>query len=580
VVSGPTRRLAIAIIASTAVCWLLFGASEAFGASTTTDCPGLQNALNQAANGDTITLTELCTASNSGASAGHFSLPIGTVSFTLSGESGSGAGFDGTGVSSRPLSAVGNGTVTISNLVFKNATNNTPNVLGAALFADGNYTLTLDHDTFINNQTVNSGSGGAVAIEVSQTSGPITISNSTFRDNVAQIHGGAVLIINFFTPVPVTLSNDTFSNNSLKAGSSTLDLLGGALFVENAAAGTPSLTQTGNTFSDNSIIGGTSDANGGAEAAEGMPLTSTNDVFTGNSLRAAPATHNSEGAALSIENNDCNAALNHTATNLVVAGNSIDDGGTTANDHGALYLGCGEGNGTTNGGNNLTVKDSTISGNVGGGGTAGIFGDPIDQLTLRNTILAGDFDGAELTGFAGTGGTVTATFTDLCAQVPPPQPPFTGTGNICHDPGLVNAIGGNVRETSSSPTIDAGSNGLVPAGLVQDVYGATRIQAHLQGHPLRVDMGAAESRTILAPLVKITRPAPGAVFKLHQTVHSSFTCTEGAGGPGLASCKDGANHTSGGLVNTSSTGKHTYKVTATSKDGLKTNKTVTYTVKK
>jgi hypothetical protein len=377
----------------------------------------------------------------------------------------------------------------------------------------------------------------------------------------------------------VTISNDTFSGNSLQAGSATVDSSGGALHIENGNASAAALTQSGNTFSDNSIFGGTADANGGAEAAVGMTLTSTDDVFTGNELRAAPGTHSSEGAALSIENNDCNTAPNHVATNLVIAGNAIDDGATTpANDHGALYLGCVEGNGTTNGGNSLTLKDSTISGNSGGGGTAGIFGDPIDQLTLQNTILAGDFDGLELKGFTGTGGAVTATFTDLCAQVPPPQPPFTGTGNICADPALVNATGGNIRETSSSPTIDAGTNALVPSGLTQDVYGAARFQAHLQGGAARVDMGAAESPTIRAPRITITKPPAGASYKRGKVVHSSFTCTEGAGGPGIKSCKDSSGRASGALINTSTLGQHTFKVLAKSKDGLTATKTVRYTV--
>src|SRR5438270_13948995 len=100
-----SRTLAVACLVG--LCWSVLGAASASATSMSTDCPGLQAALQQAANGDTITLTELCTSSNSGASAGHFSLPIGTVSFTLTGQSGSGAGFDATGVTQRPLSATG-----------------------------------------------------------------------------------------------------------------------------------------------------------------------------------------------------------------------------------------------------------------------------------------------------------------------------------------------------------------------------------------------------------------------------------------------------------------------------------------
>ncbi len=69
-------------------------------------------------------------------------------------------------------------------------------------------------------------------------------------------------------------------------------------------------------------------------------------------------------------------------------------------------------------------------------------------------------------------------------------------GNICAEPSLASAETGEVKETSSSPTIDAGSNVLVPASLTTDVFGAARIQAGRAGcgqsFPAVVDMGADE----------------------------------------------------------------------------------------
>ena len=76
---------------------LAFAAPAAHAASETTNCAGLQAALTQAVAGDTITLDQLCTTTNSGAADGAFTLP-NDYAFTLTGQAGSGAGFDGTGV--------------------------------------------------------------------------------------------------------------------------------------------------------------------------------------------------------------------------------------------------------------------------------------------------------------------------------------------------------------------------------------------------------------------------------------------------------------------------------------------------
>jgi hypothetical protein len=81
-----------------------------------------------------------------------------------------------------------------------------------------------------------------------------------------------------------------------------------------------------------------------------------------------------------------------------------------------------------------------------------------------------------------------------------------------------------------------------------------------------------------APSASITTPTGGATYVQGQVVNSSFSCTEGAGGPGLKSCLDANGKPSGAAVDTSTPGQHTLTVTATSKDGLSGSATVTYTV--
>jgi hypothetical protein len=134
-----------------------------------------------------------------------------------------------------------------------------------------------------------------------------------------------------------------------------------------------------------------------------------------------------------------------------------------------------------------------------------------------------------------------------------------------------------VHETSSSPTIDAGSNPLVPNGLTKDVYGANRIQPRTFGGAPVVDMGAAEwPATPLPPSASITTPSNGATYALGQKVNASYSCAEGGGGPGISSCLGPVAN--GSPIDTSTTGSHSFTVTATSADGQTATAHATYTV--
>src|SRR5205823_5013921 len=96
----------------------------------------------------------------------------------------------------------------------------------------------------------------------------------------------------------------------------------------------------------------------------------------------------------------------------------------------------------------------------------------------------------------------------------------------------------------------------------------------------QLNLARAAGQRTAAPRATITVPRNGATYAAGQLVKTGFSCAEGAGGPGLTSCRDGTGTTTpGGRLDTTHPGRHTYKVIATSGDGFQGSASVTYQVK-
>jgi hypothetical protein len=311
------------------------------------------------------------------------------------------------------------------------------------------WTLTIDQGSIVSNNHAGDAGGGVET----DGSGKVFVTDSTIIGNTSVNQGAgiwldAVQADDVFQGANLTVTNTFIAGNSALAANN----FGGGI----GNAGNGAVTITGSTLADNTVNG-----TGGGFGDENNvgSLTVVDSTFVGNSA--------------------------------VGPGGGIAEGGT------------------------LTINDSTITGNTtlasGGGISAGTA-----AFVLNNTIVAGNFAN-------GTGGmNFLGVAPDVFGAVTSGSGDFIGIGdgNLT---GVTNGSNGNrVGATDAplnpllgplqlnggrtptevplagSPVIDAGVNGVIPAGLTTDQRGLPRIVNKV------VDVGAAEVQPAPAPVTPDT----------------------------------------------------------------------------
>lgn len=361
--------------------------------------------------------------------------------FTISGGNANGADWpnqDGGGIRNNKHEEFGTDHTTpiIRNCLFKD---NSATLVGGAMYNHDGASPTIENCTFVNNSA---DKGGAIYNYL----GAPAISNSTFSGNNALTVGGAVGIDNS----TVTIENSVFSNNSsVNAGgaiylkSSSASIIRNSAFSGNAAQNGGAVGCTNNTNLtikscnfQNNIANGTALPSGLGGALQNQESTSVvvNSVFKGNSAVAGGAILNFKAVASII--------------NCSISGNST-------------------GGGVANGQSNPLVSNTIIYGNT----SYDMYNLPAGTYGMAASIP--EIDHSDIGGCGGSSSWVTDCGTD-------------NGSNIDSAPLFLNSGDNPLSLTTGSPCINGGDSTKVPAGILKDAAGNSRIMG------TAVDIGAYE----------------------------------------------------------------------------------------
>lgn len=436
------------------------------------------------------------------------------------------------------------------------------------------------------------GSGGAIV----NNSGVLAVFDSTFNGNTVGGEGGTgpgsgdglggAIYTGFHTP---TITGSTFNGNTTGgpggAGAKGGNGRGGAIYASSS-----SLSVSNSTLVGNQAGGiGTEGSGGAIQLAGQSSATLASVTISGNSVGSDGGVG---GGINDVEPVGKASAVTAKAT--IISGNT---GASNCNRHvlSSSYSLEGPTSGDTSCGFDLLSADPELGALLNNGGPTKTqalpAGSPaVDAVPVAKCPTKVDQRGEPRPD----NGESVCDVGAYELQDPPVAPEITSTATATFK---VGKQGSFTVTATGLPAPALSETGALPKGVVFTDHGDGT--ASLSGTPAAGTGGsypitikasnsappdAEQSFTLTVqgaqapPKASIATPVDKATYTKGQVVATSFTCTEGQGGPGIASCVDQNGRPSGAALDTAKTGKHTFTVTATSSDGLSDKAKVTYRV--